>query len=156
MAKAALPNQSILAGLRTPLSFKFMTPQTVPMIPTGTETQNTNRQLMGPRMPPSTRPMNDPAMAATMLVPSAKPRWVGGKASVRMAAVFAMMNAPPTPCIKRMTIMNNAASRPCSQVTDNRIENRVNMAKPVLYMRTRPTMSPKRPKLTTRTAVTSM
>ena len=155
-AKAPLPNQSILAGLRTPLSFKLITPHTVPSTPTGTETQNTSRQSMGPRIPPSTRPMNDPAIAATMLVPSANPRWLGGKASVRMAAVLAMMKAPPTPCINRMTIMNNAADAPCSHVTDNRMENKVKIAKPMLYIRTRPTMSPSRPKLTTRTAVTSM
>ena len=36
------------------------------------------------------------------------------------------------------------------------MENTVKMAKPRLYMRTRPNMSPSRPKLTTSTAVTSM
>ena len=35
------------------------------------------------------------------------------------------------------------------------MENSAKMAKPMLYMRTRPNMSPRRPKLTTRTPVTT-
>ena len=45
---------------------------------------------------------------------------------------------------------------PCIQVTDSRIENSVKTAKPRLNIRTRPYMSPSRPKLTTSTAVTTM
>jgi hypothetical protein len=45
-----------------------------------------------------TSPMNDPAVAATELIPSAMPRWVAGKASVRVAEEFANIIAPPTPC----------------------------------------------------------
>ena len=125
-------------------------------MPTGTETRNTRRQSTGPRMPPSTRPMNEPAMAAIILVPRARPRCLGGKASVKMAIELAMMRAPPTPWKTRMMIMNKTASRPCIQVTESMIEKTVKRAKPMLYMRTRPKMSPRRPKLTTSTAVTSM
>ena len=73
-----------------------------------------------------------------------------------MAALLAMIKAPPTPWNTRMMIMNNAAEDPCIQVTDNMTEKTVKMAKPMLYIRTRPNMSPRRPKLTTSTAVTSM
>ncbi len=48
--------------------------------------------------------MKDPAMAATMLVPRASPRWVAGKASVRMAEELAQRKAPPIPCSTRMTM----------------------------------------------------
>ena len=49
--------------------------------------------------------MNDPAMAATALMPSARPRWWRGNASVMMAAELARISAPPTPWNTRMTIM---------------------------------------------------
>ena len=52
-------------------------------------------------------------------------------------------------------MIHSAPAAPVNQVTDSRMENTVNTAKPRLYMRTRPYMSPTRPKLTTRTAVTS-
>jgi len=100
--------------------------------------------------------MNDPAIAAIMLVPRARPRWLGGKASVKIAVELAMMNAAPTPWKIRMTIMKMAASGPCIQVIDSMIEKKVKMTKPMLYMRVRPNMSPSRPKLTTSTAVITM
>ena len=43
------------------------------------------------------RPMNEPAMAATLLIPSPSPRWSAGKASVTMAEELAKSMAPPTP-----------------------------------------------------------
>ncbi len=49
--------------------------------------------------------MKDPAIPATVLTPSASPRWLGGKASVRMALELAMSIAPPTPWKIRMMIM---------------------------------------------------
>src|ERR1019366_5586535 len=63
---------------------------------------------------------------------------------------------PPTPCPTRMKMIHSAPPAPVIQVTDNRTEKTVKTAKPRLYMRTRPYMSPTRPKLTTRTAVTRM
>jgi len=39
--------------------------QTVPMMPKGTETQNTSRQSTTDSSPPAIRPMNEPPMAAT-------------------------------------------------------------------------------------------
>ena len=61
--------------------------------------------------------MNDPAIAATSLMPRASPRWSLGKASVRIAAELAKMKAPPTPWPMRMKISQVAASPPVIQVT---------------------------------------
>jgi hypothetical protein len=41
--------------------------------------------------------MNAPAVRATLLIPMARPRWWGGKASVKMALELAINSAPPTP-----------------------------------------------------------
>ena len=100
--------------------------------------------------------MNEPAIAATMLIPSARPRWSAGNASVRIADEFANRQAAPIPWTIRITISHSAAEVPSSQVTDSRIEPIVKIAKPRLYIRTRPNMSPTRPRLTTSTAITTM
>ena len=94
-------------------------------------------------------------MAATPLMPMARPRWLAGNASVRMADELAIRNAPPMPCTTRQKISQMAASLPSNQVIAKKIDDTVNTAKPMLYMRARPYMSPSRPKLTTRTAVTT-
>jgi hypothetical protein len=54
------------------------------------------------RRPPAISPMNDPAIPATVLTPSAIPRSSAGKASVRIAAELAMSMAPPMPCTMRI------------------------------------------------------
>ena len=82
--------------------------------------------------------MNVPLMAAAWLMPRAKPRRSGGKASVRMAAEFAMSNAAPTPWKMRITISQTPAAVPLIHVMLNRREKKVKTAKPRLYMRTRP------------------
>ncbi len=79
-----------------------------------------------------------PATPTMLLMPSAMPRWLLGNASVRIAGEFAKRNAPPTPCPRRMPTMNAPAAAPWSQFTDSSTENSVKMAKPRLYMRTRP------------------
>ena len=127
----------------------------MPNTPTGTDTRNTRCHSSGASNPPITRPRNDPAIPATWLSPSARPRWSTGKASVRIALEFAISIAPPTPCSTRIAISHSAPAVPCIQVTDSSTENAVNTANPALYMRTRPTMSPRRPKVTTSTAVTT-
>ena len=99
--------------------------------------------------------MNDPAMPAIMLMPSAVPRCSTGKASVRIAVELAISSAPPIPCTTRITIRYIAAALPCPGVSDRAIDARVNTANPALYIRTRPNMSPSLPKVTTRTAVTT-
>src|SRR3954463_14655572 len=63
-------------------------------------------------MPPMTRPMNEPAIAATPLMPSASPRWWAGNASVRIALEFANSIAPPMPCTTRMPMSHSAALLP--------------------------------------------
>jgi hypothetical protein len=61
--------------------------------------------------------MNWPLIPAMLLIPSAKPRWSGGNASVRIAAEFASRHAAPTPCTTRNTIRYVAPERPVSQST---------------------------------------
>ncbi len=99
--------------------------------------------------------MNEPAIAATPLIPSARPRWFSGNASVMIAPELANSIAPPTPCPIRIAISHSAPALPFSQVAASSSENSVKTAKPRLYIRTRPYMSPRRPKLTTSTAVTT-
>ena len=48
--------------------------------------------------------MKVPLKAAAWLTPRAMPRWLAGKASVRMAAELAISMAAPTPWKIRMTI----------------------------------------------------
>jgi hypothetical protein len=84
----------------------------VPNTPNGTLIQNTSRQCTSARSPPATRPTNDPAMAAIMLMPMAMPRWATGKASVRIAVELAMSSAPPMPCTTRMAISSTAPAAP--------------------------------------------
>ena len=99
--------------------------------------------------------MNDPATAAIEFSPSAMPRWLAGNASVRIAVEFANRKAPPMPCTTRQRISHSAAAGPCMQVTDKAIEATAKTAKPMLYMRTRPYMSPSRPNEMTSTALTT-
>ncbi len=124
--------------------------QTVPKMPKGTQTRKMRRQEIGARSPPISRPRNEPAMAATLLIPRARPRWRAGKASVRMALELANREcSPPIPWNTRMMMSQRAPSVPFIQVTLSSKEKKVNRAKPRLYMRTRPNMSPTRPKLAT-------
>jgi len=127
----------------------------VPNAPIGAETRNTRCQSTGPSRPPSSSPTNEPAIAAIELMPSAVPRWLAGKASVRIAVELANRNAPPMPCTTRQMISHMAPALPCIQVTVSRIEATLKIANPMLYIRTRPNMSPSRPKLTTSTADTT-
>ena len=89
------------------------------------------------------------------LMPRAVPRWLAGKASVRIAVELANRNAPPMPCTIRQMISHSAALVPLIQVAARKIDAIVNTAKPRLYMRTRPNMSPSRPNDTTSTADTT-
>jgi hypothetical protein len=154
-AKVMLPHQSIRACWRTPVSCSFRYAQIVPITPNGTDTRKIRFQSIGASTPPTTRPRNEPAMAATPFMPSARPRWLAGKASVRIADEFAIRKAPPTPCTIRQPISHNAAASPSNQVTASMIDDTVKTAKPRLYILARPYMSPSRPKLTTSTAVTT-
>ena len=99
--------------------------------------------------------MNEPAIAATWFSPRASPRSPAGNASVKIALELASSMAPPTPCKIRIPISHQAAAVPCSQVSESSTENRAKIANPRLNIRTRPNMSPSRPKLTTSTAVTT-
>ena len=99
--------------------------------------------------------MKDPAIAATWFSPSARPRSCDGNASVKIALELAISIAPPTACKILIAISHQAAAVPCSHVTDSITENSAKIANPRLNIRTRPNMSPSRPKLTTSTAVTT-
>jgi hypothetical protein len=59
------------------------------------------------------------------------------------------------PWITRITIISTAPVVPVLHVSDRPIDATVKMAKPALYIRTRPNISPSRPNVTTRTAVTT-
>ena len=87
----------------------------MPKSPIGTDTRKMRRQLIGARMPPSTSPMKVPLVAATPLIPSAMPRWLDGKASVKMAAELANSMAPPTPWKMRITISQMAPAGPLTR-----------------------------------------
>ena len=102
-----------------------------------------------------TRPRNEPAIAATLLTPSAMPRWLSGNASVRIAVEFAIsiaaadaLHHPPADQPQRAADRSNGSS-------DSATDAAVKTTKPRLYIRTRPYMSPSRPKATTSTAVTT-
>ena len=82
--------------------------------------------------------MKVPLMAAPWLMPMAKPRRSGGKASVRMARELAISSAAPTPWKMRITISQIPAAAPVIQVMLSMSEKKVKTAKPRLYMRTRP------------------
>ncbi len=101
-------------------------------------------------------PRNEPTIPTTMFIPRAKPSCSAGKASVMMAAEFAIKSAPPMAwTILRMT-SSRAPFVPVLQTVDKRIAETVNQAKPRLYIFTRPNMSPMRPTVTTTAADTSM
>ena len=68
-AKVPLPSQSILAGVRIPRSSSFTYAKAVPRTPKGTEIKKTRCHSTGASSPPRTSPMNEPAMAATLLMP---------------------------------------------------------------------------------------
>ena len=74
---------------------------------------------------------------------------------MRIALEFAKSSAPPTPWPTRIMISQSAAVVPCIHVIESRIEKSVKTAKPRLNIRTRPYMSPSRPRLTTSTAITT-
>jgi hypothetical protein len=150
-----LPGQSIFECVTVPSSSRRMYAQIVPSSPTGTLTKKTRRQLIAARTPPTTSPTNWPARKEMPLMPKARPRCSGGKASVRMACEFANRNAPPTPCTRRMKMIQIAPAGPVNGVRARSSDPTVKMTKPALYMRTRPNMSPRRPNATTSTAVTS-
>jgi catalase (peroxidase I) len=61
------------------------------------------------------RPRNEPLTAPTPLIPMARPRSLGGKASVMMALELANSNAPPTPWKTRSTKREPSNPRPDSQ-----------------------------------------
>ena len=56
-----------------------------------------------------------PLTPTMLLIPSAIPRWLAGKASVMIAAAFASRKAAPTPWTMRKTIRYSAPDCPVSQ-----------------------------------------
>ncbi len=115
-----VPAQSSRPGVRTPSSFSDRRLHTVPSKPIGTPTQKIACQCHSDSTPPISRPRNDPATAATMLTPSAMPRWLDGKASVRIADDDAISIAPPTPCTTRQPISHSAPSSEVERVERQR------------------------------------
>ena len=94
----------------------------MPKTPTGTLTQKTSRQSMAASIPPSTRPMNEPAMAAIMLMPERHAALVRGEGVGQDGGGVGHQEAPPTPWITRKTISSMAPAGPVLHVSDSRIE----------------------------------
>jgi hypothetical protein len=104
----------------------------VPTTPIGTLTQKTSRQLTSLSRPPAMSPMNWPASAATMLMPSAIPRWVTGNASVTIALELAITIAPPTPCTTRAPMSHIAPVPAWNGSSASSTDPAVKTAKPAL------------------------
>ena len=104
----------------------------MPNTPIGTFTQNTARQSQAASSPPSSSPMNWPEIPAIWLMPSAMPRLLAGKASVRIAAELAISIDPPTAWISRQPISHSAPPPPYSGSSDSAIEASVKTTKPRL------------------------
>jgi len=97
-------------------------------------------------------PASTPPTAKVMpFMPRARPRSFGGNTSVRRAALLTTIMAPPAPWTMRKTISWVAfCERP------QRIEPRVKVTKPRLYIRTRPSMSAMRPRVRSMTVLNRM
>ncbi len=128
----SVPAQSSLPGVRTPSSLSERTLQMVPRMPIGTPTQKIAFQCHSDRKPPISRPRKEPATAATMLTPSAMPRWLAGNASVRMAEDDDISIAPPMPCTTRHAISQIAPPSSWNGSNDNATAATVKTAKPRL------------------------
>ena len=77
-------------------------------------------------------PRNDPAIPAIMLIPSARPRWSEGNASVMIAAPLAITIAPPMAWTMRRMISSIAPAAPWLQTSDSPTAAMVKTAKPML------------------------
>ena len=104
----------------------------VPKTPTGTLTQNTAAPVDGGQQAAGDQPDELPARPATWLMPSAKPRCSAGKASVRIAAEFAISMDPPTACSRRQPISHSAPWPPVNGSKDSRMDATVKTTKPEL------------------------
>ena len=107
-ANVMLPHQSIRTRCLRAVSLSEAYDQIVPAMPIGTLTRKTARQSHSDSSPPATSPMNEPASAATWLIPSAMPRSCAPNASVRIAVELAISIAPPTPCTTRQPMSQSA------------------------------------------------
>ena len=128
------------------ISFKRMYPQTVPKIPMGMLIQKIDCQPNQVIItPPRVYPAIAPKFSAMILIPSPIPNSFFGKASVRIAPLLATSKAAPAPCRNRNTTS-------CSPLRDNAqsSEPMVNIVNPMLYNRTRPYRSARRPRATSR------
>ena len=96
-------------------------------------------------------------MAATLLMPEPEPALVGregvGDDGRGVGEEHGSSHSLPDP---HGDEPHGRRTAPVIHVTESRIENTVNTAKPRLKMRTRPNMSPTRPRETTSTARTTM
>ena len=77
-------------------------------------------------------------MPATWLMPIAMPRWSEGNASVRIAGEFAISMAPPVAWKTRQPISQSAPAGPVNGSNGSASAPRAKIAKPMLYIRTRP------------------
>ena len=128
-----------------------MYPHTAPKIPIGILMKKIQRQEAALRInPPSTGPSTPPVAQVIPLMPSARPRSLGGNTSVRMATLLTTIIAAPDPWIRREMINITALlERPQAS------EPTVKTTNPRLYILTRPIKSATRPKVRRNTVLIS-
>jgi hypothetical protein len=83
-------------------------------------------------------------------MPIAIPRWLKGNASVRMAVLFAKRKPAPTACTSLKMMSSRAAVLPEPGVKKSSRLPTVKIAKPRLYILTRPNISEMRPNVTSK------
>ena len=137
-AKVALPHQSIVAGAAlAELAQRVVRPDRRED-PDRHRDEEDEPPGTGASTPPRTRPMNEPAIAAMLLMPRASPRsFCRERVGQDRARVREQERAADTLADAHHD-QPERARVPCIQVTESRIEKTVKTAKPRLNIRTRP------------------
>src|SRR5215216_1799140 len=110
----------------------------VPKMPNGTLTRNTARQLVSASSPPISSPMNEPASAATWLMPRAHAALTDGEGVGEDGHGVGHEQGPADPLDDAQADRSSAPAEPTSGVKASAIEARVKIRNPALYIRTRP------------------
>ena len=122
-AKVTFPHQSMRPRCRSPLSRSLQVGPYRAEDADGHVDPEHGAPVRAASTPPATSPMNMPARPATWLMPSAKPRWSEGNASVRIAAELAISMDPPNAWSTRQPISQSARGRRRTGRTTARIES---------------------------------
>jgi hypothetical protein len=124
----------------------------IPSAATGRLRKKIARQLTcSVSSPPTTGPIASASAETPAHVPIARPRSAGGKALVTIESVAGIMKAAPIPCTARL-ITSQASFGAKPAVADES----ANTLTPKKKARRRPKMSPRRPAVTSSTAIASV